>query len=238
MQLIKLKKSNPSKGKEKPIRTEENTTICWFNEPNQLQRNTSTGAIHRPETVEARNTAPYRVCKWQEARLQMLCDSLSKASACSAEVTRKKKFWLTWQLPRACYDDERNLWLMKSCLPVFQKGSLYWSIKIKQVVSGTIPIVILRLAPNSRNFYRKHETQFSVQLAAFALVPPSLYQVNKRREQFIGSQRDFFFSVFLPLCGCFVHLLSTFFLPVWGWNPLRCIYSELQLTSKKKKKLI
>lgn len=105
---------------------------------------------------------------------------------------------------------------MKSCLPVFQKGSLYWSIKIKQVVSGTIPIVILRLAPNSRNFYRKHETQFSVQLAAFALVPPSLYQGNKRRERFIGSQRDFFFffSVFLLLCGCFVHLLSTFLLPV------------------------
>lgn len=144
---------------------------------------------------------------------------------------QEEKFWLTWQLPRACYDDERNLWLMKSCLPVFQKGSFYYSIKIKQVVSGMIPpIVILRLVPNSRNFYRKHETQFSVQLTVFTLVPSSFYKVNKRREQFIGSQRDLFifFAVFLPLCGCFVHVLSTFLLPVSGWNLLRCIYSELQ----------
>lgn len=224
MQLIKLKKSNPGKRKEKPIRTQKNPTIGWFNEPNQLteapkehqhwcNKNAGNTESKKYGTISCFQVAGDKATNalWQ----------LQQSFCLLCRGNQEEKFWLTWQLPRACYDDERNLWLMKSCLPVFQKGSFYYSIKIKQVVSGMIPpIVILRLVPNSRNFYRKHETQFSVQLTVFTLVPSSFYEVNKRCEQFIGSQRDFFF--FLLFFFLFVVALSTYFL-------LFCFQSQAEI---------
>lgn len=63
------------------------------------QMNTSTGEIKGPETLEERKMALYYVLKQQGKKLQMLPDSSSNASACSAVVTRIKSLDLHDRCP-------------------------------------------------------------------------------------------------------------------------------------------